>query len=143
VTTSGALAGLVVLAHLCFVAFVVVGGLLSWRWQRLLVAHVPAALVALALNLTGSDCPLTGVEKHLRRVAAEPVYRGGFIEHYLVHPVHPAGITAPVRLAIYCIAVVPHVVAYAAILLRARHGCRRPSPGVTSGGRRGSRAPPG
>ncbi len=38
------LADLVVVLHVLFVAFVVLGGLLVLRWPRLAWVHVPAAL---------------------------------------------------------------------------------------------------
>src|SRR5262249_7180849 len=34
------LADAVVLAHLCFIAFVAVGGVLAWRWPRLVWLHL-------------------------------------------------------------------------------------------------------
>ena len=77
-------------------------------------------VASLALNLTGTDCPLTGIEKHLRRRGGESGYRGGFVAHYVVTPLHQRGITTEVRVLVYVVAVAPTTIAYAAILTRRR-----------------------
>jgi hypothetical protein len=106
------LANIVAATHLTLVAFLVGGGLLSWRWPRLAALHVPLAAAVLTLNLAGADCPLSTLELSLRRIAGEHLYTGGFVAHYLVEPIHPAGITTDVRLGIYSIAILPNVLAY-------------------------------
>lgn len=89
----GWLADTVLLAHLAFIAFVVLGGLLVGRWPRLVWLHVPAALWGMATEFFGVVCPLTPLENHLRRLAGEAGYPGGFIEHYLTAAIYPQGLT--------------------------------------------------
>ncbi len=84
------MADLVVLAHVAFVAFVVLGGLLVlWR-TRIAWLHVPAALYATAIGVVGWVCPLTPLEKRFRELAGEAGYEGGFIEHYASLILYPA-----------------------------------------------------
>ena len=83
------LADLVVLLHLAFVVFVAVGALLAWRWPHLVWAHVPVVLWAVAIVAVGFTCPLTPLEKLLRRRAGGEVYDGGFVDHYLAGVVYP------------------------------------------------------
>ncbi len=83
----------VVLVHLAFVVFVVVGGFLAIRWPRIAWLHVPAALWGAWAELTATICPLTPLENALRRRAGETGYEGGFIEHYLIPLLYPAGLT--------------------------------------------------
>jgi hypothetical protein len=45
----------------------------------------------------GWVCPLTPIEQELRRLAGEGGYAGGFIEHYLVPIIYPAGYTWELR----------------------------------------------
>jgi hypothetical protein len=77
------LADAVVLVHLGFIAFVAIGGMLAWRWPRLVWLHLPAAGYALAIVTVGFTCPLTPLEKHLRHLAGQAGYPGGFVDHYL------------------------------------------------------------
>jgi len=53
------LAGLVVLLHLLFVLFVVLGGLLVVRWTKVAWLHLPSALWGAWIELAGGVRPLT------------------------------------------------------------------------------------
>src|SRR5205823_3431516 len=83
------LADLVVGVHLVYLAFVAVGGALAWRWRRLVWPHLAALTVAFVSVTVGFDCPLTNVEKWLRRRAGDRPYHGGFIDHYIVGTLVP------------------------------------------------------
>jgi hypothetical protein len=89
----GLLADLVVLVHFAGIGFIAAGGLLVWRWPRLAWLHVPALVWGVTIISVGFTCPLTPLEKYFRRLAGEPVYRGGFIDHYLEGVVYPAELT--------------------------------------------------
>lgn len=91
------LADLVVGLHLFFVAFVVLGGLLALRWPRVAWIHLPAALWGVAIEYAGWICPLTPLENRLRLLAGEAGYPGGFIEHYLLPALYPAGLARPTQ----------------------------------------------
>src|SRR6266540_3228451 len=93
----GLLADFVVIVHLGFITFVAVGGLLAWRWPRLFGVHLPAVVYAAAIVTVGFDCPLTPLEKHFRRLAGQPAYAGGFVNHYLTNVVYPGGLTPLLR----------------------------------------------
>lgn len=89
----GWLADAVLLAHLGFIVFVVLGGLLAGRRPWLAWLHVPAALWGMATEFFGMVCPLTPLENRLRRLAGEAGYPGGFIEHYLTAAIYPQELT--------------------------------------------------
>ncbi len=55
--TYRVLAGTVVLTHVAFVLFVVLGGLLVLRWRRVVWMHVPAVMWAVMLELADLGCP--------------------------------------------------------------------------------------
>ena len=89
------LADAVLLAHVAFVAFVVVGQLLilaggwrGWRWVRnpwFRTAHLAGIAVVVAQAWLGIICPLTTLEMWLREKAgpeAGAIYEGGFIQHW-------------------------------------------------------------
>lgn len=93
-------ADLVLVAHLAFVAFVALGGLLVLRWRRLAWVHVPVALWGMAIAYVGFVCPLTPLENRLRRLGGEAGYHGGFIEHYAGALLYPAGLTRGAQLVL-------------------------------------------
>ena len=59
-------ADVVLVIHLAFVAFVVFGGFLTWRWPRVAVVQLPVALYGVIIEIAGFRCPLTPFEKWLR-----------------------------------------------------------------------------
>jgi uncharacterized membrane protein YhhN len=117
-------ADVVLAVHLAFIGFVAIGALLAWRWPRLHWIHVPAVIYAAAIVVIGFDCPLTGLEKHFRRLAGGPVYDGGFVNHYLTNVIYPGRLLGLLRWLV----VVGIVVGYGGSYLRWRHASRSPSP---------------
>ena len=86
-------ADLILIAHVLFVAFVVIGLLaiyaghwLSWRWVRnywFRVLHLSAIAIVVFLSWTSLVCPLTTWEMQLRGKAGGETYEGAFIQHWL------------------------------------------------------------
>lgn len=88
-----ALADAVLVLHLAFILFVVLGGLLV-LWRRwLLWLHLPAVAWGILIEFTGWICPLTPLENWLRRLGGGRGYSGGFIDHYLGSLIYPEGLT--------------------------------------------------
>ncbi len=90
----------VVLLHLSFTVFVVVGGFVAWRWRRVAWIHVPAAIWGALIEFAGWVCPLTPLENHLRRLAGAAGYEGGFLEHYIIPLLYPPGLTPAIQIAL-------------------------------------------
>lgn len=93
-------ADLVALLHGAFVLFVALGGLLVWRWPRLAWLRLPAVAWGALIEFTGGICPLTPLEQHLRQVIGQAGYAGGFIDHYLLALLYPAGLTREMQWAL-------------------------------------------
>ena len=91
------LADLVLVGHLAFILFVAAGGLLVWRWPWLVRLHAPAVAWGVAIITVGFTCPLTPLEKDLRRRAGEQGYRGGFVDHYIEGVIYPGGYAGAAR----------------------------------------------
>jgi hypothetical protein len=108
------------LAHFAFVAVLVGGAFVVYRFPHQWKLHLPAVIAMSTVTAIGVSCPLTVLELRARQGAGWKTYDSGFISHYLVEPWHPAGITPPIRLAIIAIWVVPNAVAYIAVLRWAR-----------------------
>ena len=117
-------ADLVVVLHSLFVVFVVLGGLLVLRWPRLAWVHVPVAFWGIGIEWLGGTCPLTPLEKALRMRGGLAGYQGGFIEHYLLPILYPAGLTRTVQLVLGGIVLVINAAVYTRLILLAR---RRPT----------------
>jgi hypothetical protein len=94
------LADLVVVLHFLFVLFVVFGGLLALGWPKVVYLHLPVAIYGALIEFTGWVCPLTPLEKELRESAGQAGYEGGFVEHYVLPVLYPAGLTRGVQLAL-------------------------------------------
>ena len=114
------LADAIVLTHLAFVVFVVVGGFLAWRWPRAALAHLPALAWGLWIELSGAICPLTPLENHLRSLAGEAGYPGGFVEHYLLPVLYPAALTRDTQWVLAALLLVLNIAAYGGVLMRER-----------------------
>jgi hypothetical protein len=110
------LADLVLIVHLAFILFVASGSIVAWRWPRVRWAHIVAVAYAAGIVIVGFDCPLTGLEKHFRRLAGGPVYDGGFVNHYLTDVIYPGPLLGLLRWLI----VVAIVVGYSGSYLRWR-----------------------
>lgn len=109
------LADATVVLHFAFVVFVLLGGLLVWRWPRAAWLHLPAAAWGVWVEVSGSVCPLTPLENWLRAHAGLAVYGSSFIEHHLMPILYPAslsrelqwvlgGIVALINVAVYTVA---------------------------------------
>jgi hypothetical protein len=120
----------VVLVHFGFVVFVAVGGLMAWRWPRLLWLHVPAVAWGLGIVTIGYDCPLTPLEKYFRRLGGAESYEGGFVDRYVEDAVYPDEYTPHLRVAAAALI----AVGWAGTALRLRHEPRTPVLGATENG---------
>lgn len=92
-----ALADLVLVAHLAFVIFTVLGGLLVLRWRSLLWPHLACVFWGVILQWANWSCPLTPLESYLRGMGGEGGYQGGFIEHYVSMILYPENLTIELR----------------------------------------------
>ncbi|MDR8409516.1 DUF2784 domain-containing protein [Nonomuraea sp. 3-1Str] len=108
-------ADLAMVAHFTFLAYVVVGGFVAWRWRRTIWAHLAVVCWALLSVTAGVDCPLTVLEDWGRRGAGLPALpRSGFIDHYIEGVIYPEQYSGVVRLALAAVV----TVSYAGYVLR-------------------------
>lgn len=113
-------ADLIVVIHFVFIAFVVAGGFLAWRWRWLAWIHVPAAAWGAIIEFMDWICPLTPLENEFRRRAGGAGYEGGFIEHYLIPIIYPTGLTSGSRIALGALVLLLNAVAYGVYFTRRR-----------------------
>jgi nitrate reductase gamma subunit len=112
------LADLVLVVHLAFVVFVIVGGLLVVRWPWAAFLHIPAAVWGVLIEYSGWICPLTPLENALRRSGGEAGYSGGFIEHYIQPLLYPTGLTRGTQIVLGSLAALVNLAAYGVVIAR-------------------------
>ena len=110
----------VLVLHLAFVLFALLGGLLVLRVPGFAWLHLPALAWAAFVEFTGRVCPLTPLEVALRRAAGDSGYAGGFVEHYIVALLYPETLTRDVQMVLGAALVVLNVVIYGAVLYLAQ-----------------------
>lgn len=111
--------GLVVI-HFAFTAFVIFGGFLTWRWRWMVFAHLPALAWGVWVEVSATICPLTPLENHLRHLAGESGYSGGFLAHYLVAVLYPPGLTWHIQWVLAGVLLALNAVAYGRLLWHSR-----------------------
>lgn len=109
-----------VVVHLLFILFVVAGGLLLVRRRWIAWLHLPAAVWGVLIEWRGWVCPLTPLENRMRELAGQAGYREGFIEHYLLPAIYPAGLTTGVQAILGGIVIVVNAAVYGYLLSRTR-----------------------
>ena len=107
----------VLLLHLAFILFVLLGGAMTiWlRWIPFI--HLPAAVWGFCVELTGRVCPLTYLENYFRIKAGQSGYTESFIEHYLLDIIYPSGLTREIQLALAGVVVVVNSAIYGLSLI--------------------------
>jgi hypothetical protein len=103
--------------HSLFVAYVVLGGFLAWRWPRAIWPHLLAAAWGLAIVAERVDCPLTWAEDWSRQRAGEAELTEGFVDRYI------EGVLYPERYGrlVQALAALVVAVSWAGAYLRWRH----------------------
>ena len=114
------LADLVVIIHGGFVLFAVLGGLLVLRRRHWAWLHLPAFLWAGFIELTGGICPLTPLENRLRALGGQEVYRGEFIDRYVIPLLYPDELTQGYQTFLGSLVLVLNAAIYGALWHRTR-----------------------
>ena len=77
------LADMTFLLHLLFILFVVFGGLIAFRWRKIIWIHIPLAIWGVIVEWGDIICPLTPLENYLRSLGGGQEYELSFMEKYL------------------------------------------------------------
>jgi len=117
-------ADFVLLLHLAFILFAVLGAAMAVWWNWIPFVHVPLAAWAIFVELTGRSCPLTYLENYLRVKAGQSGYTESFIEHYLLAIIYPAGLTREIQFVLAGVVIVINTAIYGWLMFRKRdsHG---------------------
>ena len=110
----------VLLTHLAFILFALLGAAIAVRWRWIPVVHLPAAAWGFYVELTGRICPLTYLENYLRIKAGLSGYTESFVEHYLVAIIYPAGLTREIQFALAAVVIAVNMAVYGWLFVRWR-----------------------
>lgn len=114
------LADAVVLFHLGFILFVMLGGLLVLRWPRMAWLHLPAAAWGVVVEWSGWICPLTPLEIALRLRAGQQGYGEDFVQHYVLALIYPEGLTREIQMVLGAVVLALNLAVYVALYRRMR-----------------------
>jgi Protein of Unknown function (DUF2784) len=109
-------AAVVVVVHMAFLAYIVLGGFLALRRLAWLWPSIAVTLYSAYVTLASYTCPLTTLEKWLLEAGGRVPYEGSFIAQYLHDVVYPA----QYERAAWVIAMGIALVSYAVVLRRWR-----------------------
>jgi hypothetical protein len=111
----------IVVIHVGFVVFVLLGGLLVLQWRWVAWLHVPAAVWGVLVEYADWICPLTPIESYLRERAGMAAYQGDFIEYYLLPLLYPARLTRETQLLLGSVALAVNGLVYWRLIQTRRH----------------------
>lgn len=112
------LAEAVIILHFAFIMFAILGGLLIlWR-NWVIYIHLPAVVWGAVVEIKGWVCPLTPLENQLMRLSGDSGYANGFIDHYLLPIIYPAGITHQIQVILGILVILINTGIYAFVYWR-------------------------
>ena len=87
--------------HFLFIAYLVAGGFLAWRWHWTIWTHIAAVAWGFSTVLVSVDCPLTQLDNWARdRAGGDELPSGGFIDYYITGVLYPHSALELVRLLV-------------------------------------------
>lgn len=96
--------------HFLFIAYLVVGGFLAWRWRWTIWTHIAAVAWGFGTVLFGFECPLTHLETWARERAGEAgLPSTGFIDYYITGVLYPRSALDLVRVLVVVVVTVSWV----------------------------------
>jgi hypothetical protein len=106
------LADLVVVIHLGFIFFAIVGGLFAFRWKAAIWFHAPAVVWSTLILVFGWACPLTPLENWLRQKGGEGGYETSFIDQYIIPLIYPGVLSSKTAIALATALLVVNLLIY-------------------------------
>jgi len=114
------MADIVVVIHFAFTIFVLLGGILTIWWRKVIWLHIPAAVWGALIEFAGWICPLTPLENRLRAKGGEAGYPGGFVEEYVLPVIYPAGLTRETQIILGIFVITVNLVIYWKVFIKYR-----------------------
>jgi hypothetical protein len=106
--------------HFGYLAYLILGGFVAWRWPKAFWPHLAAALWAVLIVLNWVACPLTIAENWARVQMGQTAPTAGFIDRYLTGVIYPARYLVEVRALVALVVAVSWAGAFALYRTRQR-----------------------
>lgn len=91
------IADILLIFHLGFIVYVLLGVLLVFKCPRSAFVHLPVCVWGVTVEWTEWLCPLTSLEVYFRRLAGEVGYSGGYVAEYIIPVIYPDGLTHEIQ----------------------------------------------
>jgi hypothetical protein len=88
------LAWVAVVLHVAYLSYQMFGGLLAFRHPRMIYPHLACVAWGIGIVVVQGQCPVTNLEKWLRRKDGEGMYTESFLDHYVFGTLLPNGTQA-------------------------------------------------
>jgi hypothetical protein len=115
------LTSFVIIIHLSFIAYVILGGLLILRWKKSIFLHIPAIIWGSIVEYLNIICPLTPLENYFRRLAGYSTYSAGFIDQYITPLIYPENLERNTQLLLGSFVVIINLIIYTFVIIKLRH----------------------
>ena len=102
----------VVVLHLLFILFVVLGGIMTLVLPKVIWVHIPCVIWVVIIEFTGKICPLTPLENELRSRAGQGMYSGDFVFHYIEPMIYLEGLTRQFQIILGVLAALVNMIVY-------------------------------
>ena len=109
------LAKIVLLVHLFFIFFVVIGAFSCLIKPKFLYLHLLSLGWGVYIEFTSSICPLTYLENWLLIKGKASFYDGGFIENYIFRIVYPEDINPNIQMILGIVLVILNIFFYSLV----------------------------
>jgi hypothetical protein len=105
VVSALVLADAVVVLHMAFLVYMVLGGFLALRRFHLIWPHIGVIVYSFYVTLTSFTCPATTLQRWLLEKGGETPYQESFIHQYLRGRLYPAELETAVWISCMAIAI--------------------------------------
>lgn len=113
-------ANAILILHLLFIFWVVLGGLAVLHKPKLAIIHIPMVIWGFLVEAMGWYCPLTDLENMFLHWAGTLGYASGFLEKYFLALIYPEGLTREIQYILGAFVLIINVLIYVQVWRKRR-----------------------
>ena len=121
----------VIIIHMAFIGFVLVGGFFARKYRWIRVVHLSSVVWAVYAELAaGVICPLTDLENYFAHRAGLSTYEEDFILRYLVPIIYQENLTRTLQFILAAVVICVNAIAYRFLWLKKKEFSGRTDKGL-------------